>query len=420
MGLMFTGIGSFTVLSAKNALKWPPNKDNFALLFPAIGVLLLVGAVVMAVRQWKYRGTLFRMETMPGVIGGKLRGVLVIPDMLGNNEQITIRLTNEERKTSGSGKNSHTYVRVLFEQEKTVTIADYSRNGYTLAGPGQVEVPVEFVLPFDTKDETDNYGKCQYTWRLKAKADVPGLDMSFEFMVPVFRTQQSRNELTTDTMETAAAQEKLQALKQNHCQSKEIAVVFQNGGEHYVSKTKGYIPFVIGAVIVAIGFGLVGCGIVKVMNVFHGGGESVIDMVLASVFALVPAFLGFVFLFIGGIIFLLGLFTMGRREVYVADGAVHYCRRLAMFNFNKRIDREFIVDITVKRNGSVNGKILHAVRVEHTDLGQVSGIERYVRSKAPRGKISNIPLETAINIYDKAEALWLADRLKEQLGISKG
>lgn len=57
---------------------------------------------------------------------------------------------------------------------------------------------------------------------------------------------------------------------------------------------------------------------------------------------------------------------------------------------------------------------LYFPRVEHTDLSQVSAIERFIWSKRPIGKELRIPLEVVRGIGDKAEALWLADRLKEQ------
>lgn len=413
MGLMFTGLGIGAAVTAKNALSWPPNKDNFVLLFICIGVLLLILAAVMAARQWKFHGAMFRLETMPGVIGGMLKGVLVFPDVPGCDGLLDIRLVNEEQVTSGSGKHKHTTTYVLYEHSETVNIADYSRSNYTPAGLGPIEIPLEFAIPYDTKDETDSYSRHKYRWKLTAKADVQGLNIDFEFDVPVFRTEQSRKEITIEEMETTAVQEDLFAIKQGSHPLKEIAVIFQDGHEHYLSKSKGYILFVFGAVLFAIGSGFIGYGIVNARNSEDAG----IGMVFAIASASIPGFFGFCILFVGGLISLAGLLNMGRSDVFVAEGAVHYCRRLACFNFRKRIDRDLITDITVEKCGSVNGRNLHAVHVSHTDLNQVSAIERVFLSKIPNSKKSNIKLEVARDINDKAEALWLANRLKERLNM---
>ncbi len=421
MGLVFVGIGTAAVMSAENALKLPLNKENIALLFPVIGVCMLIASVVMACRLWKYRGTMFRMETMPGIIGGKLRGVLVVPDVLGGDGQIDISLVNEERKRTGSGKNSHTFVHILFQHDMSVNAGDYSRSGVAIAGLGQIEIPVEFVLPYDTKDQTDNCRKNRtsysYRWLLKAKADVPGLDMNFEFDVPVFRTEQSSDAVTTDTMETEAAQEKLHVLKADRSRLEEIEIVNQSGYEHYFSKGRGPGFLIFGMIVLAIGFGLLGHGISNAINNSDGSSGSGIGKIIAVDSVVRPAIIGLGVLFVGGICFLGGLFIMGRRDVYVAGGVVNYHKKLAMLNFNKQIGRDFIIDVTVKKCGRTGNKKFYAVRVDHTDLSQVSAIERFVWSKLPSNRELRVPLEVVRGIGDKAEALWLADRLKEQLGI---
>lgn len=411
VGLLFAGVGAALVAKHNFAFSWPPNKNMLVLLFPVIGLYILFVALTAALRQWKFRGTLFRMETMPGVIGGKLRGVLVVPRVQGNDWQMTISLINQEKKTSGSGKNRHTSVHVLFKQQKIVNTADYFRSTPTITGSGYIEIPVEFVIPYDTKDQTDNYDRHSYCWLLEVKADIPGLDMNFTFDMPVFRTEQSRMELTRDSMETEAAQEALSDIKQDVRRLREISIILKEGHEHYCSRSKGWILFMIGVFLLAIGAGLIGHGLAATSDNPNGTMKIVYSAFSA------PVLVGFGILCVGGFIFLVGLFTMGRREVYVSCGAIHYCRRLALLDFRKQIERELITDITVEKSGSVNGKNFYDVRVGHGNLDQVSIWERFFGSKAPSEKRSNIPLAVAAGITDKAEAMWLADRLKEQLRI---
>lgn len=419
MGLLFTGIGGFMALNAENALRLPPNKENVVLLFPLVGICLLIASVVMLARHLKYRGTMLRMETMPGVIGGKFKGVLVIPDVFGGCGRVDISLENQELKTTGSGthKHKHTHVSKLFQVEVSVDIAELGSQGFSITGPKLIEIPIDLVLPYDTKDETENHGRVTYKWLLKAKADVPGLDMSFEFNVPVFRTADSSSDITIDQMETEDAQEKLAEIKDDVRKIRNVDIFRRGGYEHYVSRGKASVLLIVGVIILAIGSGLVWHGISRGIDNLGGADERLIVKVSDFAFAAVPAFIGSVFLLVGAIIFGLSLFILGRCDVYVAGDMVNFNNRLGPFEFNKQIGRDFIIDIDVKKRGSSGGVSFYAVCIEHTDLRQVTAVERFLRSKAPSNIELKIPLEVAKSIPDKAEALWLADRIKEQLGL---
>ena len=179
MGVIFLTVGMLAVVNSENALKFPPNKENFALLFPFIGLCLLGFGVFILVRNRKWRGSKFVMETMPGVIGGKLTGTLVLCGDLGGDADIDITLVNEEQETSRTGKKSHTSTSYIFKHRMRVNSGQVLKkeSGYALPGPQQFEIPLNVEIPFETKDQTDNHKSrrtsYRYQWKLLVKADMP-------------------------------------------------------------------------------------------------------------------------------------------------------------------------------------------------------------------------------------------------------
>ena len=79
----------------------------------------------------------------------------------------------------------------LWEDSKNLSAAALSRD------PLGALIPVEFTLPADAFQTSHDNQRDQVLWMLKVKADVPGVDYSDEFELPVFRTSSSPSAAAT-------------------------------------------------------------------------------------------------------------------------------------------------------------------------------------------------------------------------------
>ena len=165
-------------------------KENYpallGLLFPLVGVGLLVWAIRETL-EWKTFGqSLFRLNSTPGVIGGVLAGTVEVPASFEPDQVFDVTLSCINRKRTGSGKNSSTTETILW-QEKLESVRPLGQP----AAMGSA-IPVRFEIPYDCKQCDDTDPDDRILWQLGAHAAVPGVDYHGTFEVPVFRTAASR------------------------------------------------------------------------------------------------------------------------------------------------------------------------------------------------------------------------------------
>jgi len=166
-----------------------PEKENMAwlliLIFPFIGVLLLMGAMVETLRWKKYGISLFEMTAFPGVIGGKMEGAIYTDLKDSPTEGVHLTLSCVNRVTSGSGESRSTHEHILFQEKYKVGRESLSR------GFKGVIIPVSFDIPIDARASDSSRSDNTIMWKLKVHAPMPGVDYNTEFEVPVFRTAES-------------------------------------------------------------------------------------------------------------------------------------------------------------------------------------------------------------------------------------
>jgi hypothetical protein len=155
------------------------------LLFPLVGVLLLVRAIRMTLAYAEFGKTCFEMTPVPGVIGGELKGMIHTRLPHAPEHGIQLRLTCVNRVTSGSGDNQNTWEHILWRGEVNVA------PGQFYPGPAGASIPVNFRVPWDAKSTDSTDSRNAILWKLEASADVPGVNYHDSFDVPVFRTAQT-------------------------------------------------------------------------------------------------------------------------------------------------------------------------------------------------------------------------------------
>jgi hypothetical protein len=165
-----------------------PAAALFLLPFVAAGLFLLFRAVRTTIAALEFGTTYFAMDSVPGVIGGKLRGSVHARFPHSPDHGFHLRLSCVNRVRTGSGNSHDTVETILWCDE-----ADLGP-GQFYAGPMGTAIPVDFHIPRDVQPTDNTNLSNQIIWRLEGMADVPGLDYHDVFEVPVFRTAASSSE----------------------------------------------------------------------------------------------------------------------------------------------------------------------------------------------------------------------------------
>ncbi len=189
MGILFILISSPALLNLKHELA---QRHNYAILialiFPLAGLYLISQAVLGRIRARKF-GAVFRMAQVPAVAGGPLRGRIETKVALPPSPEVDLTLSCVRSYTS-DGRDR--WEDILW-QGKTSASATLGPLGST--------VPVDFEIPFDSRETDSRNPNDEVVWRLTAVRKLPGVDFKVSFQVPVFKTAASDQSITTQKIE---------------------------------------------------------------------------------------------------------------------------------------------------------------------------------------------------------------------------
>jgi hypothetical protein len=152
--------------------------DYFALpslIFPLVGVVMLMWAMRMRRRLREYGESRFAMASVPGQIGGALTGSIHIDKPLPPGEQVTLELECINRTTRGFWHNLTVWDRILWRAEQT-SMSD-----------SKGSIPVAFMIAPDCRASDDSNPSSRIVWRLSVRAPGAVIGYRAEFEVPVFR-----------------------------------------------------------------------------------------------------------------------------------------------------------------------------------------------------------------------------------------
>jgi hypothetical protein len=188
---------AFLVLPAAAKQKGPI--AYVGLIFPIVGVFLLVSAIRRTIAFFEFGNTYFEMSTVPGVIGRELKGQIQARFPHSPDHGIHLRLSCVHRVTTGSGNSQSTTENIVWRDE-----ADLA-SGQLCPGPAGTTIPVDFGIPLDAQPTEKRNARDEFVWVLEALADVPGVDYHDIFEVPVFRTQQTPTQPEVEKFATTVA-----------------------------------------------------------------------------------------------------------------------------------------------------------------------------------------------------------------------
>lgn len=163
--------------------------------FVLAGGWLLFRAVRSTMRFRRFGRSIFEMAVVPGIIGGRLLGLIFtrFPILPEHGFRLRLVCVNCVRTDSET-----TTEKVLWESEHRV-LGD-------VTGPrGRPGIPVVFDIPDVCCSSDDSDPDNVTTWRLETTADIPGIDFHAAFEVPVFRTAVSEVRFEMPIRERLAA-----------------------------------------------------------------------------------------------------------------------------------------------------------------------------------------------------------------------
>jgi hypothetical protein len=152
------------------------------LAFCAVGAILAGAAIRASIRRERFGQTYFEFASLPFSPGRTLKGMIHLRFNTDARHGIDLSLSCVRQVVTGSGKNRSTLQSVLWQADKNVP------RELLMPGPmGDAAIPVEFSIPSDAYESNHDDLNDQVLWLLHAQADVPGVNYTDDFEVPVFR-----------------------------------------------------------------------------------------------------------------------------------------------------------------------------------------------------------------------------------------
>ena len=150
-----------------------------------MGLLMLFGAIRATIRFERFGKTYFEMASLPFSPGSRLVGAIHIHLDENVRHGVELKLWCTRTVVTGSGNGRSVHKMPLWEESKNIPPTSLAH------GPLDTIIAVEFTIPPDAPQTDHDNPDDQIQWSLKVNADVPGVNYSDEFELPVFRKAQS-------------------------------------------------------------------------------------------------------------------------------------------------------------------------------------------------------------------------------------
>jgi hypothetical protein len=149
--------------------------------FNLLGGILIVKAARATIRQRRFGDTYFEFDFLPFSSGERVSGRIHLQLDTRAEHGIDVRLSCVRKVVSGSGDHSTTNQIILWQAEQNVP------SDAVAPGPLGRAIPVDFSIPAESAITSHDNPRDQILWLLHAQADVPGVDYTDDFEIPVFR-----------------------------------------------------------------------------------------------------------------------------------------------------------------------------------------------------------------------------------------
>jgi len=161
--------------------------------FCSIGVILFGVALRATLRHRRFGNTYFEFDSLPFSPGGRLAGKIHLKLDADAQHGVDLRLSCVRKIVTGSGDSRSTLQTVLWQAEQNIS------SGAMGMDPFSRTIPVDFAIPADAYVTDHDNPSDQVLWLLHAQADIPGIDYTDDFELPVFKTSFSAEQAPTDS-----------------------------------------------------------------------------------------------------------------------------------------------------------------------------------------------------------------------------
>jgi hypothetical protein len=150
--------------------------------FGLVDVILFVNAIRATLRRRSFGNTYFEFDALPFSPGRRVSGRIHLKLDRNAAHGIDLRLSCVRKIIQGSRDDRSTVQTVLWQTEQNVP-------------PGAIQmealggmIPVDFLIPADAYVTDRDNPSDQVLWLLHAQAEIPGINYTDDFEVPVFKT----------------------------------------------------------------------------------------------------------------------------------------------------------------------------------------------------------------------------------------
>lgn len=284
-------------------------KQNYAallaLLFPAVGIGLLVWALRRSREWYRFGATPLTLDPFPGSIGGHVGGTMELSMPYDPLLEINVSLTSLQSYVSGSGKNRSRREKALWQDSQLAKLSS-AQNGTRLT--------CRFNVPESLREsDAVRGGGTYHLWRLNVSSQLAGADLNRDFDIPVYATAALSAQITDRQFDAAARQNDV--LAEQSARDK-IKFSYAGMGKSIVYSAGRHLGGSIGASLVGAIFAGVGWFLLTAES---------------------ERFIGSVFLFLGSLVGLGGLY-MGLNSLQVSSsaGRLHTVRRILGIPVSRR------------------------------------------------------------------------------------
>ena len=356
--------------------------------FDAIGLILIVYALRATLRQRRFGETYFEFYSLPFSPGERLTGRIHLKLDANAEHGVDLRLSCVRKTVTGSGNNRSTVETILWQADQNVPSGAIAMDASGRA------IPVDFEIPADAYVTDHDNLSDQVVWMLHAQADVPGIDYTDDFEVPVFRTASSPSTVPSgsssssgmgfgfsETSSSDADAVTLPAPKN----PKVIITPQSNGTEFYFPPFRN--P---GRTLFLLLFTAIWTGVVYFL--FH----SKAPWFFALVFALADVFLIFAALHV----------SVGSIRICVGNGEITRASRILGIGSTKRFpvsEIEAIVPVTGGQQSSSSGSTVYSIRLRTKNGKRCTLADDIASRQEARWIVSQIESLAGLKINTKVE-----------------
>jgi hypothetical protein len=353
--------------------------------FCSIGVILFGVALRATLRHRRFGNTYFEFDSLPFSPGGRLSGKIHLKLDADAAHGIDLRLSCVRKMVTGSGDNRSTVQTVLWQTEQNVS------SGSIGMSPFDRTIPVDFVIPSDAYVTDHDNSSDQVLWLLHAQGDIPGIDYSDDFELPVFKTSFSSEQAPADSSSetssfAAGTSDDSSAVSVAAPAHPKVVISSQDGGTEFYfpafrTPSRALFLFI---------FAVIWTGVVYFL--FH----SKAPWFFPIIFGLMDLFV------------ILGLFhvALGTARIRVGNGEIVSTKRVLGIGSPKRFlfsEVDAIVAVTSGQQGGPQGNSMYAIRLRTKNGRRVALADEISSRQEARWIVSQIETLAGLKIDTHVE-----------------